>query len=83
MSAIRSFDADTVEKMLKSDFETKHPNTHHDSVLHTAVTLMDANTSSFRLKHFEEKVDKHPNPLFNPDAVRRIVELLIDTGQLT
>ena len=44
ISAIRSFDVDTVEKLLKSDFEIEYRNRDHHSVLHTAVALIDSET---------------------------------------
>src|SRR6218665_192382 len=79
ISAIRSFDVDTVEKLLKSDLEIDNRNRKLHSILHTTIKLIDP--LKMQPAHFNEKANEHLNPSYSPEALRRIVEILLESGR--
>src|SRR6218665_448049 len=80
-SAIRSFDVDTVEKLLKSDLEIECGNEAHDSALYIALKRIAAGTTSLDMSGFKKKSNKHLNLLSKSEAFRRMVKLLLESGR--
>src|SRR6218665_3947220 len=80
-SAIRSFDVDTVEKLLKSDLEIECGNEAHDSALYIALKRIAAGTTSLDMSGFKKKSNKHLNLLSKSEAFRRMVKILLESGR--
>src|SRR6218665_1363399 len=81
ISAIKSFDVDSVEKLLKNDIEIECANGTHHSALYIAIKLIKAGITSLDIDGISWMSNKHLDLMRNSEALRRIVKVLLESGQ--